>query len=164
MQTPWSVGKRIAVGRGSGGKLLRVRVCVINNGRCMPFLLFCFCFKNRIRVLAGCRPRGTEPAHGATDLENPPSASCGHMSVESCKEKCMEMDGCTAITISAPDAVSVEVESDGVHDCAFVVGENTRRSVAEHMVFGRQCMVCARTDACIPSRCLLTFICTDRGG
>ena len=55
------------------------------------------------------RPRGTDPAHGATDLETPPSASCGHMSIDSCKQKCMNLDGCTAITISTPDAVSAWV-------------------------------------------------------
>jgi hypothetical protein len=45
-------------------------------------------------------PRGSAPAHGATDLENPPDSSCGSMSLEECQKKCMELEGCTAVTVS----------------------------------------------------------------
>ena len=43
--------------------------------------------------------RGGQPAHGAKDLESPPSASCGVMSIAECEEKCDGLDGCTAITV-----------------------------------------------------------------
>lgn len=48
-------------------------------------------------------PRGTSPAHGATDLEHPPSSSCGTMTVEACQQKCLDTEGCTAVTV-APQA------------------------------------------------------------
>eukprot|EP00928_Gymnodinium_smaydae_P053663 TRINITY_DN3759_c0_g3_i3.p1 TRINITY_DN3759_c0_g3~~TRINITY_DN3759_c0_g3_i3.p1 ORF type:complete len:560 (-),score=31.26 TRINITY_DN3759_c0_g3_i3:351-1985(-) len=49
-------------------------------------------------------PRGASPAHGATDLESPPSASCGAMTLAACQQKCMELPGCTAITMGALDS------------------------------------------------------------
>jgi hypothetical protein len=49
-------------------------------------------------------PRGTAPAHGATDLESPPSASCGVMSLADCQRKCLELPGCQAVTVApTPD-------------------------------------------------------------
>lgn len=46
-------------------------------------------------------PRGTDPAHGATDLENPPSSSCGVMSLAECQQKCINTSGCTGVTVSS---------------------------------------------------------------
>jgi hypothetical protein len=43
-------------------------------------------------------PRGNEPAHGATDLEHPSSASAGIMSLNECQGKCLELKGCTAVS------------------------------------------------------------------
>eukprot|EP00039_Didymoeca_costata_P014589 m.237248 g.237248 ORF g.237248 m.237248 type:complete len:515 (+) comp16055_c1_seq3:155-1699(+) len=51
-------------------------------------------------------PRGDNPAHGATDLEHPPSASAGVMSLSACKQKCLDLPGCTGITTtSAPNGL-----------------------------------------------------------
>jgi len=43
--------------------------------------------------------RNGQPAHGAKDLEHPPSASCGVMSVAACEQKCDELQGCTGIVV-----------------------------------------------------------------
>jgi hypothetical protein len=43
--------------------------------------------------------RNGQPAHGAKDLENPPSSSCGEMSVAECEQNCEQLSGCTAITV-----------------------------------------------------------------
>ena len=45
-------------------------------------------------------PRGGAPAHGATDLERPPSASCGDMSLAECQQRCLDTPGCTAVTVT----------------------------------------------------------------
>lgn len=44
-------------------------------------------------------PRGTAPAHGATDLENPPASSCGEMTLADCQQKCLDLPGCQAVTV-----------------------------------------------------------------
>lgn len=54
-------------------------------------------------------PRGSSPAHGATDLERPPSASCGSMTLTECQQKCLDLPGCTAITVNQGP--------DGKYDC-----------------------------------------------
>eukprot|EP00729_Bicosta_minor_P007225 gene7225-31713_t len=54
-------------------------------------------------------PRGASPAHGATDLEHPADSSCGTMSLDECKHKCLELPGCTAI--------AVDPKADGQVDC-----------------------------------------------
>ncbi len=43
--------------------------------------------------------RGGQPAHGAEDLESPPDASCGVMSIAQCEAKCEQLAGCTGITV-----------------------------------------------------------------
>ena len=43
--------------------------------------------------------RGDEPAHGASDKEDPPSSSCGDMTVEECQQQCDGTTGCTGITV-----------------------------------------------------------------
>jgi len=43
--------------------------------------------------------RNGQPAHGAKDMENPPSASCGEMTVQECEQKCDQLVGCTGITV-----------------------------------------------------------------
>ena len=42
--------------------------------------------------------RGSAPAHGARDLENPPGSSCGTMDVRSCQQKCSQLKDCNAVT------------------------------------------------------------------
>ena len=54
-------------------------------------------------------PRNGLPSHGATDLEHPPSASCGQMTLEACQEKCLELPQCTAIT--------VRKNAQGLYEC-----------------------------------------------
>ena len=44
--------------------------------------------------------RGGQPAHGASDLEQPPSASCGEMSLGACEAKCNALQGCTGIVVA----------------------------------------------------------------
>lgn len=44
--------------------------------------------------------RGGNPPHGAKDLEHPPGASCGVMSLEACQAKCRSTVGCDGITVS----------------------------------------------------------------
>jgi hypothetical protein len=40
-------------------------------------------------------------SHGARDLEHPAWASCGNYdTVDECEQKCRELDGCTAITVT----------------------------------------------------------------
>jgi hypothetical protein len=46
---------------------------------------------------------GSGVSHGATDLESPPSASCGHMNPTSCQQRCLDMDNCTAVTMGTLD-------------------------------------------------------------
>lgn len=43
-------------------------------------------------------PRNGQPGHGAVDLEHPPGASCGVMSVEACQQKCSGTPGCDGVT------------------------------------------------------------------
>ena len=38
--------------------------------------------------------------HGATEMESSPGSSCGIMSLEDCKQKCLGLDGCTGITVA----------------------------------------------------------------
>lgn len=45
-------------------------------------------------------PRGDQPAHGATDMETPPSSSAGVMSLAQCQELCSKTPTCTAVTVS----------------------------------------------------------------
>lgn len=42
--------------------------------------------------------RGNVAAHGATDLESPPSASAGVMSIDKCHQLCIGTAGCTAVS------------------------------------------------------------------
>lgn len=37
--------------------------------------------------------------HGATELEATPGSSCGLMPLEACKQKCLNLSGCTGITV-----------------------------------------------------------------
>ena len=55
-------------------------------------------------------PRGTSPSHGATDLEHPASSSCGTMSLDACRAKCLNTPGCTAVATS-PATVAAANES-----------------------------------------------------
>ena len=41
--------------------------------------------------------------HGADDLENPPSASCGVMTLEACMRRCDATHGCDAVTVAPAD-------------------------------------------------------------
>ena len=44
-------------------------------------------------------PRDSLPAHGATDLEHPTTASAGGiMSIHACQRKCVDLKGCTGVT------------------------------------------------------------------
>jgi len=43
---------------------------------------------------------GGRSYHGATDLENPVSASCGIMPIAACQQKCEQTNGCTGVTVS----------------------------------------------------------------
>ena len=43
--------------------------------------------------------RNGQPAHGAKDLENPPSSSCGDMTIAECEQKCNQLQGCTGIVV-----------------------------------------------------------------
>eukprot|EP00756_Hemistasia_phaeocysticola_P067366 Hpha_TRINITY_DN9913_c0_g1::TRINITY_DN9913_c0_g1_i1::g.140353::m.140353 len=45
--------------------------------------------------------RDGQPAHGATDLESPPSASCGVMSLADCQARCLSTPGCDGVTVSS---------------------------------------------------------------
>ena len=45
--------------------------------------------------------RGSAPAHGATDLEHPVTASCGSFrTVAECEARCVALPGCTAIAVT----------------------------------------------------------------
>ena len=44
--------------------------------------------------------RGGAPAHGATDLEHPPSSSCGTMALAACMQRCDETAGCEGVTVT----------------------------------------------------------------
>ena len=58
----------------------------------------------------GNLPRsGDLPAHGATDLEHPASASAGIMTIGACEELCLTTAGC--------DAVTVHMTESGLHNC-----------------------------------------------
>lgn len=52
--------------------------------------------------------RGGSQSHGAKDMENPASASCGTMSLSDCQQKCEQMQGCTGVTVRA---------NNGRYDC-----------------------------------------------
>ena len=43
---------------------------------------------------------GSSRTHGAEDLEVPPEASCGVMSISDCQRRCDDRPGCTAVTVS----------------------------------------------------------------
>jgi hypothetical protein len=43
--------------------------------------------------------RDGDRSHGAEDLEVPASSSCGTMSLDACKSKCVELDNCDSITV-----------------------------------------------------------------
>jgi len=53
--------------------------------------------------------RGSSPAHGAKDLENPPDSSCGVMSISDCKKKCVDTTECDGVTVSGA--------SGGLYNC-----------------------------------------------
>ena len=55
--------------------------------------------------------RDGQPAHGADDLENPPSSSAGVMTLANCMELCDNTDDCDGVTVSAAS------EGGGLVEC-----------------------------------------------
>ena len=75
--------------------------------RCATTRLFCVVFELVfvVRAVHGSGawvpriPGGGSPAHGAKDLESPPSASAGVMSIAACESLCLQTKGCSGVTV-----------------------------------------------------------------
>lgn len=62
--------------------------------------------------------RGTATSHGATDLESPPSSSCGTMTLHECMKRCDTTDGCEGVTVTPQPGGLVACYRKGAIDIA----------------------------------------------
>lgn len=65
---------------------------------------------------------GGKTQHGAKDLETPPSSSCGVMSLDDCKRKCMETKGCDGVTVRTAKAAEWNASSQDQQYACFRKG------------------------------------------
>ena len=90
----------------SEGKISCFRKSNVNLGQCDHGTPFSTYVKQTWTKAGGFNcygPRSDKPGdwHGATDLENPPSSSCGVMSLSDCQKRCAQTVSCDGITVSS---------------------------------------------------------------